>query len=98
MSELCAEAKRDLRRLIGAREGIEAFQPRNRYQGQLRALLLTMVDYMEREHCRPARPWCPEDREEFERWWEILRRYRKVLFSPAMARKGAFRVLTKLLG
>ena len=92
------QASRNLRRLEKARGVIEPFQPVNPYQGQLQALLLTMMDFMEGAYCRPPRPRRPEDAEEFERWWGTVKRYWRALFSPEMARKGAFRVLTKLLG
>ena len=91
-------ASRNLRRLADLRAVIQPFAPVNPYQGQLRALLLTMMDFMEGAYCRPPRPRRPEDAAEFERWWGIAKRYARTLLSPEMARKGAFRVLTKLLG
>ena len=100
-----SNSERNGRRLAGVRRLIEGFEARNRYQKELRALLVAMMDYMEGAHCRSLSPeerckpgGAKDEAREFERWMGILDSYWQVLVSPEMATRRARTVLVKLLG
>ncbi len=79
---------------------IEAFEAGNPQQRHLKGVLLTMLAHMQASCCRPTPEGArqQEATRELARWWGHVKRYRKTLFSPALAGKGRQRVLAKLLG
>ncbi len=84
-------ARRNIRRLEEARCDVEAFEPRNVYQAELRNLLFAAIDHVRREHCKPG------EEADFGRWWNILETYRRILAEPEMATPSARSILPKVL-
>ncbi len=79
------------RRLELARRKLEGFEPANRYQSKLQSTTLAMVRYM-------AEHWCGPDRvEDYDRWWLIVNRYARVLFSGTLQGPGTQARLKRLL-
>ncbi len=90
------QQRRYLHLLASARRVIEPFETVNRYQQELKALLTTMMDYMEGAHCRPGTRL--DEERDFDRWMGIVKRYWRALESPEMASRRARTVLAELLG
>ncbi len=86
-----AEVRRNLRRLASARRAVLAFTAGIDPQRELKALLLRIFDHLRREHCRPG------GASGFERWWAVVRVYRRILAAPELASKGAWTRLDYLL-
>ncbi len=86
------EARHNLHRLQQARGEVGSFGIQNRYQRELRALVLSILNYLEEVHCHPGQA------AEFDRWWHVVGEYGRVLVSPEMASRRARTVLGRLLG
>lgn len=91
LQALREEARHNLHRLQDARGEIAAVTVHNRYQRELRGLILSILNYLEEAHCRPG------EAPEFDRWWRVVCDYGRVLVSPEMASKRARTVLDNLL-
>ena len=86
-----AIVQRNLRRLVAARPSVTAIQPCNTPQKELRALVLAILRHLSKEHCKLGQEV------EFERWWAVVRVYRRVLCEKEMKEPGARAVLRDLL-
>ncbi len=89
------EAERNLRRLEAARRVIEPFEPINPCQLEVKAILIVMMDHLEREYCQPGAPL--DEERAFDHWMWRLKRFWRALESPAMAGGRARTVLSMLL-
>ncbi len=90
-ARLTPEVRHNLERLEHARRGVESFEAGNVHQTELRRLLILILDHMTFEHCKPG------EGPDFERWWAVVRTYRRILATPEMASRGARSVLNNLL-
>ena len=63
-----------------------------RYQAELKTLLLAMIDHLRWQHCKPG-----ADVVTSKRWWTAIEAYRRVLGEPEMAGPSARTVLPNLL-
>ena len=78
------------RRLARARTTVEGFQVRNWHQKHLKAILTSMLDYMEvANHGGLER--------EVERWWGAFVAYQRVLESPELESGRRRTVLRRVL-
>ncbi len=74
-----------------ARRDLLAFPCGNPHQRKLRNVALAMVGYME-EH------WCAAGHEyDFDRWWQVVAYYARVLASPDLAGRRAARTVEEVL-
>ncbi len=89
------EAEKNLRRLEAARRVIEPFETTHPYQQELKAIVIVMMDHMEREYCQPG---VPLDQERaFDHWMWRLKRFWRALKSQEMAGSHSRTVLATLL-
>ncbi len=79
------------RRLQDVRRRTRAVTTSNRYQAELKGIMLAMARYMEAHWCAPERL------EDYGRWWRVLERYRRILSSAELAGPEARKVFYELV-
>lgn len=89
------EAEKNLRRLEAVRRAVEPFEPTNPCQLEVKAILVAMMDHMERAYCQPGAPL--DEERAFDHWMWRLKRFQRALESPELASAQARAALSALL-